>query len=76
MTDSEFHTLCVMTAILRTRHAGREDKAWLEAVKEAVTGFSTLTGNRTGIEGIMSAQSAEAPQSAIVAKSEEVAQTT
>lgn len=49
MTDSEFHTLCVMAATIRAGKAGKKAEAWRDAVEEAVSGYAMLAGNREAL---------------------------
>lgn len=76
MLDQDFHTLCVMTATIRAGKAGAADKAWANALEEAVAGWAMLQRNRHALAKIMALQSATPLQSAEVPQSAEELQTT
>ena len=76
MQEQEFQTLCLMTAVLRTGKAGRTDKAWGEAMREATAGYGLLVRNRETLAQIVALQSAEPPQSAEVPQTTVVAEST
>ena len=58
MLDNEFHTLCVMTATIRTGKMGDTGKAWGSALQEAVNGYALLLKNRDTLDKIAELQSA------------------